>query len=182
MSDRTIPLLDVISTFQTCYSGEGWSYGRTHTRSTRISCTASIREHLRQLTAQSLDATEDSSVHAVSLAEKSRRQQAWITRIQGIPSASSAPTVRHTMNSTSTCRDWTMSHLMRCICLLGSDWRKAMCSGMKCLQFSNAFCDLASRNVVNELVVNDERCTREIKTRIAMAKAAFNTNKTLFIS
>jgi hypothetical protein len=29
-----------------------------------------------------------------------------------------------------------------------------------------------------QLITNDERCTREIKCRIAMAKAAFNNKKT----
>jgi hypothetical protein len=31
-------------------------------------------------------------------------------------------------------------------------------------------------------ITNDARCTHEIKSRIAMAKAAFNKTKTLFIS
>jgi hypothetical protein len=31
-------------------------------------------------------------------------------------------------------------------------------------------------------ITNDLRCTREIKSRIVMAKAAFNRNKTLFAS
>jgi hypothetical protein len=32
------------------------------------------------------------------------------------------------------------------------------------------------------MITNDARCTREIKSRIAMAKAAFNIKKTLFTS
>jgi hypothetical protein len=32
------------------------------------------------------------------------------------------------------------------------------------------------------LITNDERCTGEIKSKIAMAKAAFNKKKTLFAS
>jgi hypothetical protein len=32
------------------------------------------------------------------------------------------------------------------------------------------------------MVTNDARCTREIKGRITMAKAAFNRKKTLFTS
>jgi hypothetical protein len=36
-------------------------------------------------------------------------------------------------------------------------------------------------NYWGSLITNDARCTREIKSRIATAKAAFNT-KTLFIS
>jgi hypothetical protein len=32
------------------------------------------------------------------------------------------------------------------------------------------------------MITNDARCTREIKARIAMAKAAFNKKKTLFTS
>jgi hypothetical protein len=32
------------------------------------------------------------------------------------------------------------------------------------------------------MIMNDARCTCEIKSRIAMAKAAFNTKKTLFTS
>jgi hypothetical protein len=32
------------------------------------------------------------------------------------------------------------------------------------------------------MITNDARCTREIKSRIAMAKAAFNKKKTLFNS
>jgi len=32
------------------------------------------------------------------------------------------------------------------------------------------------------MLTNDGRCTREIKSRIAMAKAAFSKNKTLFTS
>jgi hypothetical protein len=34
----------------------------------------------------------------------------------------------------------------------------------------------------NIIITNDARCTREIKSRIAMAKAAFNKKKTLFTS
>jgi hypothetical protein len=33
-----------------------------------------------------------------------------------------------------------------------------------------------------QLITNDTRCTREIKSRIAMAKAAFNKKKHLFTS
>jgi hypothetical protein len=36
-------------------------------------------------------------------------------------------------------------------------------------------------NYLGSMVTNDARCTREIKTRIAMAKAAFNKNN-LFTS
>jgi hypothetical protein len=32
------------------------------------------------------------------------------------------------------------------------------------------------------MITNDAMCTREIKARIAMAKAAFNRKKTLFVS
>jgi hypothetical protein len=32
------------------------------------------------------------------------------------------------------------------------------------------------------MITNDARCTREIKTRIAMTRAAFNKKKTLFTS
>jgi hypothetical protein len=32
------------------------------------------------------------------------------------------------------------------------------------------------------MITNDARCTREIKARTAMAKAAFNKKKTLFTS
>jgi hypothetical protein len=32
------------------------------------------------------------------------------------------------------------------------------------------------------LITSDARCTREIKDRIAMAKAAFNRKKTFFIN
>jgi hypothetical protein len=32
------------------------------------------------------------------------------------------------------------------------------------------------------MITNDARCIREIKSRIAIEKAAFNTKKTLFIS
>jgi hypothetical protein len=32
------------------------------------------------------------------------------------------------------------------------------------------------------MITNDARCTREIKSRIVMAKAAFNKKKTLFTS
>jgi len=35
---------------------------------------------------------------------------------------------------------------------------------------------------LGSLLTNDGRCTREIKSRIAMAKAAFSKNKTLFTS
>jgi hypothetical protein len=37
-------------------------------------------------------------------------------------------------------------------------------------------------NYLGSMITNDARCTREIKARIAMAKAAFNRNKTLFTS
>jgi hypothetical protein len=32
------------------------------------------------------------------------------------------------------------------------------------------------------MITNDARCTREIKSRIAMAKTAFNKNKNVFTS
>ena len=35
---------------------------------------------------------------------------------------------------------------------------------------------------LGSLLTNDGRCTREIKSRIAMAKAAFSKKKTLFTS
>jgi hypothetical protein len=35
-------------------------------------------------------------------------------------------------------------------------------------------------NYFGNMITNDARCTREIKARIAMAKAAFNRKKTLF--
>jgi hypothetical protein len=34
-------------------------------------------------------------------------------------------------------------------------------------------------NYLGSMVTNDARCTREIKSKIAMAKAAFNKKKTL---
>ena len=37
-------------------------------------------------------------------------------------------------------------------------------------------------NYFGRLITNDARCTREIKYRIAMAKAAFNRKKNLFNS
>jgi hypothetical protein len=37
-------------------------------------------------------------------------------------------------------------------------------------------------NCFGGMITNDARCTREIKSRIAMAKAAFNKKKTLFTS
>jgi hypothetical protein len=35
-------------------------------------------------------------------------------------------------------------------------------------------------NYLGGMITNDARCTREIKARIAVAKAAFNKKKTLF--
>jgi hypothetical protein len=35
---------------------------------------------------------------------------------------------------------------------------------------------------LGSMITNDARCTREIKSRIAMAKAAFNKKKNLFTS
>jgi hypothetical protein len=37
-------------------------------------------------------------------------------------------------------------------------------------------------NYLGTMIINDARCTREIKSRIAMAKAAFNKKKTRFTS
>jgi hypothetical protein len=37
-------------------------------------------------------------------------------------------------------------------------------------------------NYLDSMITNDARCTREIKTRIAMLKALFNKKKTLFTS
>jgi hypothetical protein len=37
-------------------------------------------------------------------------------------------------------------------------------------------------NYLGSMITNDPRCTREIKARIVMAKAAFNKKKTLFTS
>jgi hypothetical protein len=37
-------------------------------------------------------------------------------------------------------------------------------------------------NYLSSMITNDARCTREIKSRISMAKAAFNMKKTLFTS
>jgi hypothetical protein len=37
-------------------------------------------------------------------------------------------------------------------------------------------------NYLGSLITNDARCTREIKSRTAVAKAAFNKKKTLFTS
>jgi hypothetical protein len=37
-------------------------------------------------------------------------------------------------------------------------------------------------NYLGSMITNDARCTHEIKTRIAMAKASFNKKKTLFTS
>jgi hypothetical protein len=37
-------------------------------------------------------------------------------------------------------------------------------------------------NYLGSIITNDARCTREIKSRIAMAKAAFNKKKNLFTS
>jgi hypothetical protein len=37
-------------------------------------------------------------------------------------------------------------------------------------------------NYLGSMITNDARCTREIKSRIAMAKAAFNKKKNIFTS
>jgi hypothetical protein len=37
-------------------------------------------------------------------------------------------------------------------------------------------------NYLGSMITNDTRCTREFKSRIAMAKAAFNKKKNLFTS
>jgi hypothetical protein len=37
-------------------------------------------------------------------------------------------------------------------------------------------------NYLGSMITNDARCTREIKSRIAMAKAAFNKKRNLFTS
>jgi hypothetical protein len=37
-------------------------------------------------------------------------------------------------------------------------------------------------NYLSSMITNDARCTREIKARIAIAKAAFNRKNTLFTS
>jgi hypothetical protein len=37
-------------------------------------------------------------------------------------------------------------------------------------------------NDLGSMITNDARCTREIKSRIAMTKLAFNMKKTLFTS
>jgi hypothetical protein len=37
-------------------------------------------------------------------------------------------------------------------------------------------------NYLGSMITNDARCTSEIKSKIAMAKAAFNKKKTLFTS
>jgi hypothetical protein len=37
-------------------------------------------------------------------------------------------------------------------------------------------------NDLGSMITNDARCTREIKSRIAMSNAAFNKKKTLFTS
>jgi hypothetical protein len=37
-------------------------------------------------------------------------------------------------------------------------------------------------NYLGSMFTNDAKCTRKIKARIAMAKAAFNKKKTLFTS
>ena len=37
-------------------------------------------------------------------------------------------------------------------------------------------------NYLGSMLTNDGRCTREIKSRIVMAKVAFNKKKTLFTS
>jgi hypothetical protein len=37
-------------------------------------------------------------------------------------------------------------------------------------------------NYLGSMITNDPRCIREIKSRIAMAKAAFNRKKPLFTS
>jgi hypothetical protein len=37
-------------------------------------------------------------------------------------------------------------------------------------------------NYLDSMIINDARCTHDFKTRIAMAKAAFNKKKTFFIS
>jgi hypothetical protein len=37
-------------------------------------------------------------------------------------------------------------------------------------------------NYLGSMITNDARCRREIKSRIVMAKAAFNKKKTLFTS
>jgi hypothetical protein len=42
--------------------------------------------------------------------------------------------------------------------------------------------NLEEFNYLGSMITNDAKCTREIKARIAMAKAAFNRKKTLFTS
>jgi hypothetical protein len=42
--------------------------------------------------------------------------------------------------------------------------------------------NVAYFNYFGSMITNDVRCTREIKSRIAMTKAAFNKKKTLFTS
>jgi len=37
-------------------------------------------------------------------------------------------------------------------------------------------------NYLGSVITNDERCTREIKTRISVAKAALNKKETIFTS
>jgi hypothetical protein len=37
-------------------------------------------------------------------------------------------------------------------------------------------------NYLDNIITNAARCTREIKSRLALAKAAFNKKKTLFTS
>jgi hypothetical protein len=37
-------------------------------------------------------------------------------------------------------------------------------------------------NYLSSMITNDARCTHKIKSRIAMAKAAFNKKKTFFTS
>jgi len=42
--------------------------------------------------------------------------------------------------------------------------------------------NVESFKYLGSILTNDGRCTREIKCRIAMAKAAFNKKRTLFTS
>jgi hypothetical protein len=48
--------------------------------------------------------------------------------------------------------------------------------GMASVQFEEYFCNFCN------MITNDARCTREIKSRIAMAKGAFNKKKALYTS
>ena len=54
------------------------------------------------------------------------------------------------------------------------------CSTVRIVYYVTIF--LLYLNYLSNMITNDARCTREIKSRIVMAKAAFNRKRTLFTS